>query len=65
MTNRSIIEDYKSGITHQDFAVFYCQELDKHIVKRQPISDDERKLILSQMEINGLPPERYFFFYER
>jgi hypothetical protein len=57
MANKLIIEDYKKGIEHQDYAVFYCKEFDKHIVKRLPITDEERKIVLSDMEIRETPPE--------
>jgi hypothetical protein len=57
MANKLIIEDYKNGIDHQAYAVFYCKELDKHIVKRLPITNEERKIILADMEISGTPPE--------
>jgi hypothetical protein len=59
MANKLIIVDYKKGIEHQGYAIFYNKELDKHIVKRLPISDDERKIILADMEISGTPPEGY------
>jgi hypothetical protein len=59
MANKLIIEDYKKGIEHQGYAVFYCKELDKHIVKKLPITDEERKIVLSDMEIRGTPPEDY------
>jgi hypothetical protein len=59
MANKLIIEDYKKGIEHQGYAVFYCKELDKPIVKRLPISDEERKIVLSDMAIIGTLPEGY------
>jgi aromatic ring hydroxylase len=57
--NRSIIEDYKSGIFHSGFSVFYGKELDKYVVKRQPIEAEERVKVIKHMEDNGIPPEGY------
>jgi hypothetical protein len=57
--NRSIIDDYKAGIFHTGFSVFYCTELDKYVVKRQPIEPEERVNVLKHMEENGTPPEDY------
>jgi hypothetical protein len=57
--NRSIIEDYKSGIFHPGFSVFYCKELDKYVVKRHLIEAEERVNVLKHMEENGTPPEGY------
>jgi UDP-galactopyranose mutase len=59
MTNKQILEDYKEGINHPGFAVFYCKELDKHIIHRLPVKDEEKEVVLSEFEKNGLPPEGY------
>jgi hypothetical protein len=59
MTNIQILEDYKEGILHPGFAVFYCKELDKHLIRRLPVKDDEIQTVLSEFEKNGLPPEYY------
>jgi hypothetical protein len=42
MTNKHIIEDYKEGILNPGFAVFYCKELDKHLIRRLPVKDEEK-----------------------
>jgi hypothetical protein len=57
--NRSIIEDYEAGIFHTGFSVFHCKELDKYVVKRQPIEAEESVKVLEHMEANGTPPEGY------
>jgi UDP-galactopyranose mutase len=59
MINKQILEDYKEEILHPGFAVFYCKELDKHIIRRLPIKDEEKQVVLSEFEKNGLPPEGY------
>jgi UDP-galactopyranose mutase len=59
MTNKQILEDYKNGIQHPGFAIFYCKELDKHVIRRLPVKDDEKKIVLSEFEKNGLPPDGY------
>jgi UDP-galactopyranose mutase len=59
MTNKQILEDYKTGIQHPGLAVFYCKELDKHVIIRLPIKDEEKQLLLSEFEKNGLPPDGY------
>ena len=59
MTNKQILEDYKNGIQHPGFAVFYCKELDKHVIRRLPVKDDEKKIVLSEFEKNGLLPDGY------
>jgi hypothetical protein len=59
MTNKQILEDYKEGILHPDFAVFYCKELDKYIIRRLPVKDEEKQVVLSEFEKNGLLPEGY------
>jgi UDP-galactopyranose mutase len=59
MTNKQILEDYKEGILHPGFAVFYCKELDKHIIRRLPVKDEEKQTVLSEFEKNGLPPDGY------
>jgi hypothetical protein len=46
MTNKQILEDYKDGILHPEFAVFYCKELDKHIIRRLPVKDEEKQVVL-------------------
>jgi UDP-galactopyranose mutase len=59
MTNKQICEDYKAGIQHPGFAVFYCKELDKHVIRRLPVKDEENQVVLSEFEKNGLPPAGY------
>jgi hypothetical protein len=59
MTNKQILEDYKEGIHHQGFAVFYGKEFGKHIIRRLPIKDEEKQSVLSEFEKNGLPPDGY------
>jgi hypothetical protein len=59
MTNKQILEDYKVGILYQGFAVFYCKELDKHLIRRLPVKDKEKQVVLSEFEKNVLPPEGY------
>jgi hypothetical protein len=59
MTNNQILEDYKEGILHPGFAVFYCKELDKHLLRRLPVKDEEKQTVFSEFEKNGLPPEGY------
>jgi hypothetical protein len=59
MTNKQILEDYKNGIQHPRFAVFYCKELDKHFIRRLPVKDEEKQLVLSEFEKNGFPPDGY------
>jgi hypothetical protein len=58
MTNKQILEDYKEGILPPGFAVFSCKELDKHLIRRLPVKDEEQ-VLLSEFEKNGLPPEGY------
>jgi hypothetical protein len=55
MTNKQILEDYKGGIHHPGFAVFYCKELGKHVIRRLPIKDEEKQIVFSKFEKNGLP----------
>jgi hypothetical protein len=50
MTNKQILEDYKEGILQPGFAVFYCKELDKHIIRRLPVKDEEKQDVLSEFE---------------
>jgi hypothetical protein len=50
MTNKQILEDYKEGILHPGFAVFYCKELDKHLIRRMPVKDEEKQTVLSEFE---------------
>jgi hypothetical protein len=59
MINKQILEDYKEGILHPGFAVFYCKELDKHLIRRLPVKDEEKQTVLSEFEKNGLSPEGY------
>jgi hypothetical protein len=59
MTNKQILEDYKNGIQHPCFTVFYCKELDKHLIRRLPVKDEEKQVVLSEFEKNGLQPEGY------
>jgi hypothetical protein len=59
MTNKQILEDYKKGILHPVFAVFYCKELYKHIKLRLPVKDEEKQVVLSKIEKNGLPHDGY------
>jgi UDP-galactopyranose mutase len=59
MTNKQILEDYKIRIQHPGFAVFYCKELDRNIIRRLPVKDEEKQHVLSEFEKNGLPPEGY------
>jgi hypothetical protein len=33
--------------------------LDKHLIRRLPIKDEEKQVVLSEFEKNGLPPEGY------
>jgi hypothetical protein len=47
MTNNEILEDYKDGILHPDFDVF-CKELDKHIIRKLQVKDDEKQVALSE-----------------
>jgi hypothetical protein len=47
MTNKQILKDYKDGIIHPGFAVFYCKELDKHLIRRLPVKDEEKQVVLS------------------
>jgi UDP-galactopyranose mutase len=61
MTNKQIIEDYKEGIHHPGFYVFYCKELDKHIIRRSPIKDEEKQVVLSEFEKKGLPADGYTY----
>jgi hypothetical protein len=42
MTNKQILEDYKEGIPYLRFPVFYCKELDKHIIRRLLLKDEEK-----------------------
>jgi hypothetical protein len=39
--------------------MFYCKELAKHIIRRLPVKDEEKQVILSEFEKNDLPPEGY------
>jgi hypothetical protein len=55
--NRSIIEDYKADIFHTRFSRFHCKELDKYVVKRQPLEAEEHIKVLEHIEANGTPPE--------
>jgi hypothetical protein len=59
MTNKQILEDYIEGILHPGFDVFYCKELDKHLIRRLPLKDEEKQVVLSEFEKNGLPPKGY------
>jgi hypothetical protein len=56
MTNKHILEDYKEGIHHPGFSVFYCKELDKHTIRRLPVKEEEKQVVLSEFEKKGLPP---------
>jgi hypothetical protein len=42
MINKQILEDYKEGILHPGLAAFYCKELDKHIIRRLAVKDEEK-----------------------
>jgi hypothetical protein len=42
MTNKQILEDDKEGILHPGFAIFYCKELDKHLILKLPIKDEKK-----------------------
>jgi hypothetical protein len=59
MTNKQILEDYKNGIQHPGFAVFYCKELDKHIILRLSVKNEEKQVVLLEHEKNILPPDGY------
>jgi hypothetical protein len=59
MTNKQILEVYKAGIHHPGFAVFYCKELEKHIIRRLSVKDEEKQVVLSEFEKIGLPPGGY------
>jgi hypothetical protein len=59
MTNKQILEDYKEGILHPGFAVFYCKELDKHLIRIVSVKDEKKQVMLSEFEKNGLPPDDY------
>ena len=59
MTNKQILEDYKDKILHHGFAVFYCKELAIHIIRRLPVNDEEKQVILSKFEKNRLPSDGY------
>jgi UDP-galactopyranose mutase len=59
MTNKQILEDYKEGILHPGFAAFDCKELDKHIIRKLPVKNEEKQVVLSEFEKNGLPPDGY------
>jgi hypothetical protein len=37
--------------------VFYCKELDKHIIRRLLVNDEEKQVVLSGYEKNGLLPD--------
>jgi hypothetical protein len=50
MANKQILEDSKDGILHPGFAVFYCKDLDKHLIRRLPIKDEEKQVVLSEFE---------------
>jgi hypothetical protein len=52
MTNKQILEVYKEGILHPGFAVFSCKELDKHLIRRLPVRDEEKQVVLSEFEKN-------------
>jgi hypothetical protein len=52
MTNKQILEDYKERISYPGFAVFYCKELDKHLVRRLPVKNEEKQVVLSEFEKN-------------
>jgi hypothetical protein len=36
MTNKQIIEDNKTDVSHPYFVVSYCKELDQHVIRRSP-----------------------------
>jgi hypothetical protein len=55
MTSRQIIEDYKIGISHHEFAIFYLTELAKHGVCLLSITEHNIKLILSSLTSKGAP----------
>jgi hypothetical protein len=59
MTKKQIIEDYESGIFHPGFAGFYCKELDKHVVRRLPLKEEEKEIVLSAFKEDNVPPDRY------
>jgi hypothetical protein len=59
MTYKQILEDYKDDFLHPGFVVFYCKELYKHIIRRLPVKDEEKKVVLSEFEKNVLPPDGY------
>jgi hypothetical protein len=59
MTNKQIIEDYKSGIFYRDFVVFYCKKLDEHVIPRLPLNDAEKDTVLSEFQKNNEPPVGY------
>jgi hypothetical protein len=44
---------------HPGFAVFYCKELDKHIIRRLPVKDEEKQVGLSEFEKNCFLPDDY------
>jgi hypothetical protein len=59
MIYKQILEDYKDGILYPGFAVFYCKELDKHLIRRLTVKDEEKQVVLSEFENNVLPSEGY------
>jgi hypothetical protein len=59
MTNKQIVEDYKNGITHSEFSVFYCKELDEYIVRRMVIDAEEIEIVMRDFKEEGVPPEGY------
>jgi hypothetical protein len=54
MNNKQILEYYKERILHPGFAVFYCKELEKHLIRRLSVKDEEKQVILSEFEKNGV-----------
>jgi hypothetical protein len=57
MTRKQIIKDYKSGIFHQRFAVFYCKELDQHLGLKFSHGNAENDLMLPRYKKNNVPPD--------
>jgi hypothetical protein len=55
MTSKQIIEDYKIGISHHEFAIFYLTELAKHVVRQLSITEHNIKLILSSPTSKCVP----------
>jgi hypothetical protein len=59
MINKQILEDYKDEILYPGFPVFYCKELDKHIIRKLPVKDEEKQVVLSEFEKNVFPSDGY------